>query len=107
MGGAQADQLVGASTPVAANAQVHETINDNGIMKMRPVAAVPIPPGQTVTLAPGGYHIMLIGLKHPLAAGQSFPLTLQFAHAPSVTVDVTVRAMGHVAPTGSQDHMKM
>jgi hypothetical protein len=94
MGGRQADQLVGASTPVAATAAVHESIDDHGIMKMRPVAAVAIPPGQMVTFAPGGNHIMLTGLKQKLVAGQSFPLTLTFAHAAPVTVQVRVRALG-------------
>jgi periplasmic copper chaperone A len=105
MGADQPDGLVGASTPVAATAEVHETTNDNGVMKMRPVATVPIPPHQRVMLSPGGYHIMMFGLKHPLVAGQSFPLTLTFAHTPPVTVDVKVQAVGHSAPT--TDHMKM
>jgi periplasmic copper chaperone A len=94
MGGAQPDSLVGVSTPIAANAEPHETINDNGVMKMRPAAAVPIPAHEMVTFAPGGTHIMLMGLKQPLVAGQSFPLTLTFAHAAPVTVDVKVRGLG-------------
>jgi copper(I)-binding protein len=104
MGADQPDSLVGASTPVAATAEVHETTNDNGVMKMRPVGAIPIPPHQTVTLSPGGYHIMMTGLTHKLVAGESFPLTLTFAHAPPVTVQVKVRAVGSAAP---MDHMKM
>jgi copper(I)-binding protein len=94
MGGSQVDQLVGASTPVATTAAVHETIDDHGVMKMRPVAAVAIPPGQMVTFTPGGTHIMLTGLKQKLAAGQSFPLTLTFSHAAPVTVQVKVRGLG-------------
>ena len=73
MGGDQPDGLTGASTPVAATAEVHETTHNNGIMKMRPVAVVPVPSHQTVTFSPGGYHIMLMGLKHKLVAGESFP----------------------------------
>ena len=106
-GADQLDGLVGASTPIAATAEVHETTNDNGVMKMRPVTSVPIPPHQTVTLAPGGYHIMLTGLKQPLVAGQSFPLTLTFAHTAPVTVEVPVRAVGAGAATGGQGKMKM
>jgi copper(I)-binding protein len=105
VGGAQTDQLVGASTPIAVTAEVHETISDGGIMRMRPVAAVPIPPGKTVTFAPGGYHIMLIDLQHPLTAGERFPLTLKFAHATPVTVQVTVRGLG--GPTDPHNKMKM
>jgi periplasmic copper chaperone A len=94
MGGTQPDTLVGVSTPIAANAEPHETIDDNGVMKMRPVAAVPIPAHETVTFAPGGTHIMLMGLKQPLTAGQSFLLTLTFAHSAPVTVDVKIRGLG-------------
>ena len=104
MGGMQPDALVGVSTPVAAMAEVHETSNDNGVMKMRPVEAVPISPHQMVTFKPGGYHIMLTGLKHPLAAGQSFPVTLTFAHAVSVTVEVQVRAIGQAAASSMSGH---
>jgi periplasmic copper chaperone A len=74
---------------------------------MRPVAAVPIPPHQMVTFAPNGFHIMLMGLKQPLVAGQSFPLTLTFTHAAPVTVDVKVQALGHGAPAGGHEQMKM
>jgi copper(I)-binding protein len=105
MGGAQADSLVAVSTPVAATAQVHETTNDNGVMKMRPIAAVPIPPGQMVTFTPGGTHIMLLGMKQKLTAGQSFPLTLTFAHAAPVTVDVKVRGLGSGANGAMPDQM--
>jgi hypothetical protein len=112
MGGARADTLVAVSTPVAATAQVHETIDDNGIMKMRPVAAVPIPAGQTVTFTPGGTHIMLMGLKKKLTAGQNFPLTLTFAHAAPVIVDVQVRGLrgganGITRDQTDGDHMSM
>jgi copper(I)-binding protein len=87
------DQLVGATTPVAATAGVHETIDDHGVMKMRPVPSLALEPGKPVTLKPGGYHIMLTGLKAPLKAGDSFPLTLTFARAAPVTVTAKVEAM--------------
>ena len=102
-GGAQPDQLTAVSTPVAATAEVHETINDNGVMKMRPVHSVPIAANASLTFTPGGSHIMLTGLKRPLMAGQNFPLILTFAHAGSVTVDVDVRSLGG----GMADHMHM
>ena len=105
MGGDQPDTLIGASTPIAATAEAHETINDNGIMKMRSVAAVPIPPHQMVTFSPGGYHIMLTGLKQPLIAGRSFPLTLVFAHTAPLTVDVQVRGLGRETTGSMDEHM--
>ena len=107
MGGARGDSLVGASTPVAASAIVHVSTNDNGVMKMRPAPAVPVPPGQMVTFAPNGTHIMLMGLKQPLTAGQTFPLTLTFAHAAPVTVDVQVRGIGQAPPAVEHDHKRM
>jgi hypothetical protein len=100
MGGAQPDSLVSVSTPVAARAEVHETINESGIMKMRPTGPIAVPAGQMVTFAPGGSHIMLIDLKRKLVAGESFPLTLRFAHAAPITVEVKVRGLGREAPAG-------
>jgi periplasmic copper chaperone A len=87
-----ADELVGASTPVAASTGVHESIDDNGVMKMRPVTSIALVPGKPVTFRPGGYHVMLTGLKAPLKIGDSFPLTLSFAHAQPITVMVKVQA---------------
>jgi periplasmic copper chaperone A len=88
------DTLVGASTPVATEAQLHTTITDNGVMKMRPVSAIDVKPGATVTLKPGGMHLMLTGLKQPLSEGQSFPLTLNFAKAGKIEATVQVRKVG-------------
>jgi hypothetical protein len=88
------DTLTGVTTPVAATADLHETINDHGVMKMRPVASLTIEPGKPVTLAPGGYHIMLMGLKQALKQGESFPVTLNFAKAGQVTATAMVEKAG-------------
>ena len=88
------DRLTGVSSPVAASAELHETLDDKGIMKMRPVTAIALVPGQTVKLAPGARHVMLMGLKAPLKQGDTFPLTLTFEHAAPMTVTVTVEAVG-------------
>jgi periplasmic copper chaperone A len=88
------DQLVGASTPEAASAGVHETIDDHGVMKMRSVPSLALDTGKPVTFKPGSYHVMLMGLKSPLKPGDSFPLTLTFAHAPPLTVTVKVEGPG-------------
>ena len=90
----QPDQLTGASTPVAASAELHESMDDMGMMKMRPMAGLALPTGKPVKLAPGGYHLMLMGLKAPLKAGDTFPMTLLFQHAPPQTVTVTVEPIG-------------
>jgi hypothetical protein len=68
------------------------------VMKMRPVTGVDIPAGQPVSLAPGGLHIMLMGLKKPLKAGEKFPLTLTFDKAGTRTVDVAVEKVGGTGP---------
>jgi periplasmic copper chaperone A len=69
-------ELVGASTPVAGIAQVHEMKMEGDVMRMRPVGKLDLPAGQPVELKPGGYHVMLQELKQPLVAGTTVPLTL-------------------------------
>lgn len=101
-----ADRLLGVSTPVAETAGVHETINEGGVMKMRAAGPLPLEPGMPLAMMPGGKHIMLMGLKAPLKAGDRFPLTLTFEHAPPVTVTVTVEGVGADATfkPGMADH---
>ena len=95
----QPDRLTGASTPVAGMAELHQTIDANGAMQMRPVAGgLPVTPGAPVRLNPGGYHIMLMELKHPLQRGEHFPITFTFQHANPVTTEVTVAGPGATAP---------
>jgi copper(I)-binding protein len=90
-----ADRLTGASSDVAAKVQIHEMTVVNGIMQMRQLPnGLAIPAGGSVTLKPGSYHVMLIGLKKPLIAGQTLPLTLTFAKAGNISVTVPVKAMG-------------
>lgn len=73
---AKAAKVVAASSPVAAVVEIHEMKMDNGVMKMRAVDALPLPAGQPVALKPGGFHVMLMGLKAPIQAGDTVPLTL-------------------------------
>jgi copper(I)-binding protein len=68
--------LVGVRTPAAGHAEIHEMSLQNGVMKMRPVQKIPLPAGRTVELKPGGYHLMLMELPHPLQAGDKVQLTL-------------------------------
>lgn len=89
-----ADALVSAATPAAKKAELHTHLHENGVMKMRPVDDIPVAPGTPTKLEPGGLHIMLFGLEKPLAAGTSFPLTLTFKQAGTITVDVKVEAAG-------------
>jgi periplasmic copper chaperone A len=106
--GAADDKLIGATTPVAAKAGLHTEIMDNSVMKMRPLESVDIAPGGSASLKPGGSHIMLMGLKRPLKQGDHIPLTLRFAHAPPLTVQVEVAKIGASGPDagGRADTMK-
>lgn len=87
--GALDDALLSLSTPVASMPMLHETVFKDGLATMPHAAAVPIPAGGVVRLAPGGFHGMLMGLIAPLTEGESFPVTLTFREAGEVTV-VTV-----------------
>jgi periplasmic copper chaperone A len=89
-----ADRLLSAASPVAKKVEVHTMEMAGMVMKMRPIAALDIPAGSPVALKPGGEHIMLIGLQHPLVEGQSFPLTLNFEKAGARTVIVSVEKAG-------------
>ena len=97
-----ADRLVGVSTPVADRAELHESMNDNGVMKMRPAEKLPVAPGKPLVLTPGGYHVMLMGLKRALRAGDRFPVTLSFENAGAVTTEALVAKAGAPAPAGHE-----
>lgn len=85
------DTLVSVSSPVAALAQVHETRMESNMMMMRELeAGLPLPAGQPVVLAPNGNHIMLMGVKEPLKAGDTVEISLTFATARPVEVVATV-----------------
>jgi copper(I)-binding protein len=85
------DQLIGVKTPLADDASLHESTMVGNVMEMRPVQAAPVAPGQPLVLGPGGYHIMLMGLKQPLKEGDTVPVTLLFQKAGAVTATATVR----------------
>jgi periplasmic copper chaperone A len=102
--GAMADALVGVKSPVAARAELHTHIEDGGIMRMRQVDAIDVPARGSVSLQPGGLHIMLIDLKQPLKQGEAFPLTLTFAKAGTMTIEVPVKSQAETAPMPSHQH---
>lgn len=100
--GGAADRLLKAESPVAETVQIHTSIKEGDVMRMREVEGIDLPAGETVKLQPGGYHIMLIGLKQPLKLGETFPLTLTFEKAG--TIDVTVEIQKPGAMGGSHHH---
>lgn len=86
-----ADRLLSVSTPVG-DATLHSTAMDNGVMRMRPLDGLDVPANSTVALKPGGTHVMIMGLKQPLAAGSIFPMELKFETSGLRQVKVTVRS---------------
>jgi copper(I)-binding protein len=99
------DTLTGVTTPIAVESALHQSSDDHGVMKMRAVGPLPIEPGKPVTLAPGGYHIMLSGLKQALKQGDTFPITLSFAKAGQVTATATVANAGATLPSMGHGNM--
>ncbi len=93
--GAVADRLVSAASDAAAMVQLHEMKMEGDQMKMTEKAGgIEIPAGETVLLAPGGLHIMFMGLKAPFVEGASVPVTLTFERAGTIDIDLAVMAVG-------------
>ncbi|HET7847811.1 MAG TPA: copper chaperone PCu(A)C [Pseudolabrys sp.] len=109
--GTTPDRLLGGSSQVSKRFELHEMKSENGIMKMRPLPnGIEIKPGQTVTLKPGGEHIMLVDLNRPLKQGDHFKATLDFERAGKVDVEFSVEGIGARGPAAGQSgagmHMK-
>ncbi len=98
--GPQPDRLLSAESPAAQRVELHTHIRDGEVMRMRPVADIPVPAGGSTVLQPGGLHLMLIGLTRPLAVGEAVPVTLRFERAGTVTVNLAVQAAGARGPAG-------
>ena len=96
--GSADDALVGITTSAAGMPMLHETVVTDGIASMPHAMSIPVPAGQNVQLAPGGYHGMLMGLTTALKDGDSFPLTLTFQNAGDITVPVEVLSMRAEGP---------
>ncbi len=92
--GAEADRLISASSAFARTVSLHEMKMDGAMMKMAEMPdGIEIPAGGTVNLAPGGLHMMFIGLTQPFVEGQSVPVTLVFEKAGTVEIQLTVGAI--------------
>jgi len=101
--GSSPDRLVGGSTAAAGKVEIHAMAMKDNVATMRPVAGgVPIEPGKSVTLAPGGYHLMFVDVKSPLNQGDKLKATLEFEKAGKVEVAFEVQAVG--APSPMSDH---
>jgi periplasmic copper chaperone A len=88
----QAEELMSANSSACGVTELHEMYDmGEGVMGMRPVEGIEIPAGETVTLQPGGLHVMCINRLEDFTAGQIIPLTLSFKNAGTLEYDVTVR----------------
>lgn len=102
--GAEADALLKISTPAADMAMAHETTMTDGVMKMREIERLELKPHETTTFAPGGNHIMLVGLKAPLKAGEQITMVLTFEKAGDVTIDVPVVNRDKLPGAATHEH---
>lgn len=101
--GAKTEQLLAVTTRIAKAVEIHNVFKKDGMMEMRPVKSVPIPAGGSTALNPGGYHLMIIGLRRIPKTGETVELTLKFRRAGTVKVIARVR---HDAPTEHGHGMK-
>ena len=100
--GTTPDRMISGSADVAPTFEVHEMTMDNGVAKMRPIkGGLEIKPGETIELKPGSFHVMFVGLKKPLTAGDHIKAELVFEKAGTVKVEYEVRTMG-----GEADNQK-
>ncbi len=102
--GTAPDRLVGAASAVADKTELHTTIRDGDILKMREVDHIEIKPGESVELRPGGLHVMLTGLRQPLKAGEHVTLTLHFEGAGAIETTAEIRASGSHGAHGDHGH---
>lgn len=98
---AKADTLVAVQSPLAREVQIHQSSMANGVASMKMLTKVAVPAGGSVTFAPGGYHLMLLGLTKALAPGDTVPATLTFASGAKVKASFVV---GLGPPAASHDH---
>ena len=102
--GKQSDRLVGGTALPAARFEVHATVVEQGVAKMRPVEGLEIKPGETIELRPGGMHVMFMGLREPLRQGQRVRGTLVFEKAGKIEIEFSVQPVGAPAPGGRDGH---
>lgn len=102
--GAADDRLIAAAADIAGEMQLHEMAMDGDVMRMRELPdGIPLPGSKTVVLRPGGLHVMFMDLKQPLVEGTSVPVSLTFEKAGTVTIEMSVGAVGADAPAHSAD----
>jgi copper(I)-binding protein len=101
-------RIVGGFSTAAAKVEIHEMTSDNGVMRMRAIPGIEVPAGQTLSLKPGGYHVMLIDLKQPIKAGDAVPITLvvEGLDRKQTQVEVLAKARAMGASASADSHHK-
>ena len=94
--GDQAVEVIGLETPVARAAEIHESVEIEGQMRMREITPFIIPAKDAVRLEPGGKHVMLMGLKRALVQGERFPLLLKLSDGSTLPVEPLVGGFGQM-----------
>ena len=92
------DRLLGVATPVAGHVMIHAVEKDGDVSRMKHIETLELPTGERITLAPGGMHLMLMGLQDKLSEGTTFPMTLSFENAGEITVEVSVLGIAAEGP---------
>lgn len=101
--GSKPDRLLSASSNASNMVELHTVITENGVAKMQEIKSLEIPAGKTVSMAPGGYHVMFIQLKAPFKDGTNIPVKLKFEHSGEVSLDFAVKPAVH-NPNASHGH---
>ncbi len=105
--GKTGDRLVATHTPVAKHASLHTHTMTGGMMRMEAVPGIDLAAGETVSFAPGGLHVMMMGLHQPLREGASITLTLTFEQAGKIEIQVPVLAPASMGPAKAMGHGDM
>lgn len=99
-----ADRVVGAASPVAGRVEMHVTLREGEVMRMREVQAIEVPAGGSFELKPGGAHLMLVDLKRPLKKGETVPLTLRLEKGGELKLELAVEELGARKPAAHRRH---
>lgn len=104
-GGDAEVRLIGAETPAASAVEIHTTANDNGVLRMRQITdGITLRPDESIALAPGGIHLMLVDLKSALAEGDTVEVTLHFEGADDFSFSVPVLGLDQMPAEGEAEH---
>lgn len=99
-GGEEGEVLLAVESPRVDNVELHETVNEDGVMRMRPVMSVSVPAGEVMAFEPGGHHAMLFGISPEITPGTSLPLDFRFENGRDMRVDAVTIGAGDEPPFG-------